>query len=549
MPKSKVKEGKKRRRGKNENDIMKRELVKKDGDNQAYAQVVKMLGNGRLTAFCFDGKIRLCHIRRGKLRKNGWINTGDIILIRFRGYQHDKGVADVILKYTPDEARILKNSGQLPESTKLNDEVDEQQNEGKVEFKCGMLLFAIALDVKRNKIGGVNPWKKQCQLMPHRELRCRLEFAQTEEIGDGQVCGCATRVKASEIWVCNDVWMDILPSFDHAQLGLNLALLSCRFDALVDKHFGTTELTIWNRIRIVENIGSPIVSVEHIDGQIVEFPLPDRPLPNKIRFHFLLIAYIDHSVITFLSANKPIWDKSGTKFEFVPWFYKIDQFWDVFARQLCPIFTTSIRHLEFYSCDDLDDLLRHTSPTFLTDLDQLNSIDGGRLFPDVIADDGPNATSAAGHALSKWVHTPTKNGQSKRLRCEDFVHPQNLEWINSFKERFLRATTITTSASYKIRFGVWRKSTPIEPFELVNERTNEQLTLMRKENGGGEFIQCLFKRCPIIMETAAQKDENLDNDWKDENLDHLNGVYFRNAPEKLFALCALDTRSVHPLTQ
>ena len=33
-----------------------------------YAQVIKMLGNGRLEAYCFDGVSRLCHIR-GKLRK------------------------------------------------------------------------------------------------------------------------------------------------------------------------------------------------------------------------------------------------------------------------------------------------------------------------------------------------------------------------------------------------------------------------------------------------------------------------------------------------
>lgn len=33
-----------------------------------YAQVTKMLGNGRLEAMCFDGAKRLCHIR-GKLRK------------------------------------------------------------------------------------------------------------------------------------------------------------------------------------------------------------------------------------------------------------------------------------------------------------------------------------------------------------------------------------------------------------------------------------------------------------------------------------------------
>jgi len=130
MPKNKGKGGKNRRRGKNENDVMKRELVEKDGDNQAYAQVMKMLGNGRLTAFCFDGKTRLCHIR-GKLRKKVWINTGDIILVGLRDYQDDK--ADVILKYTPDEARLLKNTGQLPESAKLN-EIGEDQNEGEVEF-------------------------------------------------------------------------------------------------------------------------------------------------------------------------------------------------------------------------------------------------------------------------------------------------------------------------------------------------------------------------------------------------------------------------------
>ena len=83
MPKNKGKGGKNRRRGKNENEGVKRELVFKE-DGQEYAQVrvllvplmmnylpgqvTKMLGNGRLEAMCFDGVKRLCHIR-GKLRK------------------------------------------------------------------------------------------------------------------------------------------------------------------------------------------------------------------------------------------------------------------------------------------------------------------------------------------------------------------------------------------------------------------------------------------------------------------------------------------------
>lgn len=45
-----------------------------------------------------------------------WINQGDIVLIGLREYQDTK--ADVILKYTPDEARNLKTYGEFPETGK-----------------------------------------------------------------------------------------------------------------------------------------------------------------------------------------------------------------------------------------------------------------------------------------------------------------------------------------------------------------------------------------------------------------------------------------------
>ncbi|KAH0556269.1 Eukaryotic translation initiation factor 1A, Y-chromosomal [Trichoglossum hirsutum] len=125
MPKNKGKGGKNRRRGKNENDNEKRELTFKE-EGQEYAQVVKMLGNGRLEALCFDGEKRLAHIR-GKLRKKVWINQGDIILLSLRDYQDEKG--DVILKYSADEARSLKAYGELPESAKIN-ETDTYGYEG-----------------------------------------------------------------------------------------------------------------------------------------------------------------------------------------------------------------------------------------------------------------------------------------------------------------------------------------------------------------------------------------------------------------------------------
>jgi len=82
--------------------------------------VIKMLGNGRLEAMCFDGVKRLCHIR-GKLRKKVWINQSDIILVGLRDYQDAR--ADVILKYSPEEARNLKSYGEFPETVKINETV------------------------------------------------------------------------------------------------------------------------------------------------------------------------------------------------------------------------------------------------------------------------------------------------------------------------------------------------------------------------------------------------------------------------------------------
>ena len=126
MPKNKGKGGKNRRRGKNEGDE-KRELVVKE-DGQEYAQVLRMLGNGRLEAQCIDGVKRLCHIR-GKMRKKVWVCTGDIILLGLRDFQDEK--ADVILKYLADEARSLKAYGELPDSIRVNetDTFEEERDE------------------------------------------------------------------------------------------------------------------------------------------------------------------------------------------------------------------------------------------------------------------------------------------------------------------------------------------------------------------------------------------------------------------------------------
>jgi translation initiation factor 1A len=63
-----------------------------------------------------------------------WINQGDIILVGLRDYQDTK--ADVIFKYTPDEARNLKTYGEFPESVRINDTVTfvEGDMDDEIEF-------------------------------------------------------------------------------------------------------------------------------------------------------------------------------------------------------------------------------------------------------------------------------------------------------------------------------------------------------------------------------------------------------------------------------
>ena len=101
--------GKNRRRGKNENEE-KRELIFKE-DGQEYAQVLRMLGNGRLEAYCIDGVKRLCHIR-GKMRKKVWVNKGDIVLVEPWEFGGDKK-GDIVFKYRPVQVKWLKERGHL----------------------------------------------------------------------------------------------------------------------------------------------------------------------------------------------------------------------------------------------------------------------------------------------------------------------------------------------------------------------------------------------------------------------------------------------------
>ena len=132
MPTGRGKGGKNRKKGKRMETSDKRELLFKE-DEQEYAQVLKLLGAGRLEAYCFDGKKRLCHIR-GKIKNRVWMNVGDIVLVSLREFEDGKG--DVFHKFNDAEAKELIELGEIPDNVKINeDDFDDDMREDERDYE------------------------------------------------------------------------------------------------------------------------------------------------------------------------------------------------------------------------------------------------------------------------------------------------------------------------------------------------------------------------------------------------------------------------------
>ncbi|KAI1082110.1 nucleic acid-binding protein [Whalleya microplaca] len=125
-----------RRYKKDDGQENERELLFKE-DSQVYARIEKVFGSGRFSARVLDNdgspnkqKVRLAIIRGSmrSMRKKVHIVLNDIILLSLREFQDDK--ADIIHKYTSDEACKLIEYGELPKDAlvDLNGDVDDEDD-------------------------------------------------------------------------------------------------------------------------------------------------------------------------------------------------------------------------------------------------------------------------------------------------------------------------------------------------------------------------------------------------------------------------------------
>lgn len=119
-----VKGGNKSKKQKNSDNNDVGELQFK-GEEQDYATVLTLLGNGRCRVQCHsDGVTRLAIIRGCLKKKKIFIANDDVVLISLRDYEDAK--CDLLDKYTSDQVRSLIAYGEIENKPDKKESEEEE---------------------------------------------------------------------------------------------------------------------------------------------------------------------------------------------------------------------------------------------------------------------------------------------------------------------------------------------------------------------------------------------------------------------------------------
>uniref|UniRef100_A0A183BTW0 Methyltransf_11 domain-containing protein n=1 Tax=Globodera pallida TaxID=36090 RepID=A0A183BTW0_GLOPA len=324
--------------------------------------------------------------------------------------------------------------------------------------------------------------KKANSSVTHCQSLALSQSLITSAAGARRSAGLANKNKTKKIFICGDVWLDIFPFLGHAKVAFEVALLSNRFDLLVDAHFKSKEYSLGrlNIRRTTDKKGAVIVKL--VNGKVERrLPIPQDPLPDKvIGFQLITISYVDQNVIEFLQRIRRLFDSKGIILS-IGTNIDLNRSWEIIWEKIWPLIKDNICcfHLDAHDFGGFP-------PTFLCNCSKLRVIHSDYGFPTFPANDSAGASSV--QALFKWLYTPRGDGRPKAF-------------LNS-----------TASRNFIICLKLHWHSADIVPFELKNNLTGERLEL-RSLNS----YKCLLVRCPIERDAAKWakwENEAAGLDWR-----------------------------------
>uniref|UniRef100_A0A914HFR1 Uncharacterized protein n=1 Tax=Globodera rostochiensis TaxID=31243 RepID=A0A914HFR1_GLORO len=303
-----------------------------------------------------------------------------------------------------------------------------------------------------------------------------------------------------EISICADVWLEIFAFVRRVELGHLMALISDRFDVLVDKYFKLKKWSLGSLQILREIDGNDAEIAYKRSGELV--PIPQGPLPDKvIGFELIEICYIDQNVIEFLQRIRRLFDSSGTSVDIDTFVYKSRSL-GIIWQKIWPLINNNICRLRL----DNSQLhhLRQFSPAILRNCPNLRSIISIGLSPEFPAED--NAGASCHQAMATWLLAPREDELPKMLDCG--IDSAEVEGL---KEAFVNAIDPVNFIINAIILN--DEDGDVVPFELKNFWTRERLTLRRPN----EFFWLLV-RCPIAREEAkwAEWEEEAQALWIDQ---------------------------------